>query len=68
MPCLGKSPKAGETWHFEQMPRPPQTESRSTPSWRATASTVVPAGTRPRLPDGVKMTMGSRTLSICAVT
>ena len=26
MPCLGKSPKAGVTWHLEQMPRPPQTE------------------------------------------
>ena len=25
MPCLGKSPKAGATWHLEQMPRPPQT-------------------------------------------
>ena len=60
MPCLGKSPNEGLTWHFEQMPRPPQTESRSTPSARAAASTVVPAGKRPRWPDGVKITRGSR--------
>src|SRR5690606_34775222 len=41
------------------MPRPPQTESRSTPSWRAAVSTGVPAGKRPRLPEGVKITSGS---------
>src|SRR6202521_4575527 len=36
------------------MPRPPQTESRSTPSLRATSSTLAPSATSSRLPDGVK--------------
>ena len=58
MPCLGNSPKDGATWHFEQMPRPPQTLSRSTPNFRAASRIVVPCGTRPRLPDGVKITIG----------
>ena len=35
------------------MARPPQTESISTPSCRATVRTVVPEDTRPCLPDGV---------------
>src|ERR1700728_1484024 len=38
------------------MPRPPQTESRSTPSSRAAASRLVPSANSPRLPDGVKTT------------
>src|SRR3984885_7746146 len=38
------------------MPRPPQTESRSTPSSRAAASRLAPSANSPRLPDGVKTT------------
>ena len=34
------------TWQWPQIPRPPHTESRSTPSRRAASSTVVPAATR----------------------
>src|SRR5271170_2968128 len=41
------------------MPRPPQTESRSTPSRRAASRMLVPSGKRSRLPDGVKTTRGS---------
>src|SRR4029079_15459090 len=36
------------------MARPPHSEPTSTPSWRAAASTEVPSGKRPRLPEGVK--------------
>jgi hypothetical protein len=36
---LGEIAVRGETWHLEQMPRPPQTLSRSTPSWRAAVRT-----------------------------
>ena len=42
--CLANSPKAGRTWHRPQIPRPPHTESRSTPKRRAASSTVVPGG------------------------
>src|SRR4051794_30620058 len=59
MPCFGKAPAAGVTWHRPQIPRPPHTESMSTPSDRAASRTVVPVGTRPRRPGGVKMTSGS---------
>ena len=41
------------------MPRPPQTESTSTPSVRAADRSGVPTGKRPRLPEGVKTTSGS---------
>ncbi len=44
------------------MPRPPQTESTSTPSVRAAESSGVPTGKRPRLPEGVKTTSGSLTV------
>src|SRR5262245_27985225 len=47
------------TWQRPQMPRPPQTESTSTPSVRAAESSGVPAGKRPRLPEGMKTTSGS---------
>src|SRR5215472_14047883 len=54
MPCLANSPSTGVTWQRPQMPRPPQTESTSTPSARAACSTGVPWGKRPRRPEGVK--------------
>ena len=56
IPCLANSPKVGTTWQRPQIPRPPHTESKSTPSRRAVSSTVVPSGTDPRSPDGVKTT------------
>src|SRR6516165_10299688 len=56
MACLAKSPWATSTWQRPQMPRPPQTESRSTPSVRAAASRLVPSANSPRLPEGVKTT------------
>src|SRR6185369_5008171 len=59
MPCFGNSPRPWVTWQRPQMPRPPQTESMSTPKERAASSTVVPSGNRPRRPDGVKMTSAS---------
>src|SRR5436309_1669779 len=34
MPCFGNSPSPWVTWQRPQMPRPPQTESMSTPSER----------------------------------
>ena len=51
MPCLAKPPSPTSIRHRPQMPRPPHTLSRSTPSIRAAASAVVPAN-RPRLPEG----------------
>src|SRR5277367_2034726 len=36
------------------MPRPPQTVSRSTPSFRAASSRLAPSSNSPRLPDGLK--------------
>ena len=59
IPCFACSPSATVTWQRPQIPRPPQTESRSTPSLRAASSTDVPRGTRPRRPDGVKTTSAS---------
>src|SRR5262245_10066072 len=47
------------TWQRPQMPRPPQTESTSTPSVRAADRSGVPTGNRPRLPEGMKTTSGS---------
>src|SRR6056297_2801015 len=46
------------------MPRPPQTLSRSTPSWRAAVRIGVPAGKRPLFPEGVKTTRGSVLMGI----
>src|SRR3984957_17610709 len=56
MACLAKSPSAMSTWQRPQMPRPPQTESRSTPSARAASSRLAPSPNSPRLPEGVKTT------------
>src|SRR5262249_13233128 len=61
MPCLANSPSTGFTWQRPQMPRPPQTESISTPSARAACRTGVPIGKRPRRPEGVKTTVASAT-------
>ena len=44
MPSLANSPSPTSTWQRPQMPRPPQTESRSTPSLRAASSSDVPSG------------------------
>src|SRR5437667_11356404 len=41
------------------MPRPPQTESISTPRLRAACSSGVPIGNRPRRPEGMKTTSAS---------
>src|SRR3984957_15031319 len=38
------------------MPRPPHTESRSTPSARAASKRLKPSANSPRLPEGVKTT------------
>src|ERR1700756_4204845 len=54
MPCLANSPSTCVTWQRPQMPRPPHTESTSTPSARAACRTGVPSGKRPRKPEGVK--------------
>src|SRR3712207_5657654 len=59
MPCLGNSPAPISTWQRPQMPRPPHTESRSTPSRRAASRTLVPDAKRPRRPEGVKTTRKS---------
>ena len=56
MPSLANAPSPTVTWQRPQRPRPPQTESRSTPSARAACSNGVPMANRPRLPDGVKTT------------
>ena len=63
MPCFGNEPSAGTTWQRPHRPRPPHTESRSTPSERAASRTVVPGSNRPRRPDGVKMTWASPAIS-----
>ena len=56
MPCFGNSPIPGSTWQRPQIPRPPQTESMSTPSdARGIEDGRAPAN-RPRRPDGVKTT------------
>ena len=59
IPCLANAPTPWLTWQRPQIPRPPQTESMSTPSERAASRTVVPSGNRPRRPDGVKITSAS---------
>ena len=53
---LANAPIDGTTWQRPQIPRPPHTLSRSTPSWRAASSTVVPSATSPDSPDGVNTT------------
>ena len=52
MPCFACSPSLTSTWQRPQIPRPPQTESRSTPSRRAASSTVVPSAKRAAPPRG----------------
>src|SRR5277367_5253304 len=59
-PCLANSPSATSTWQRPHKPRPPQTESMSTPRLRAACSSGVPTGKLPRLPEGVNTTRGSR--------
>src|SRR5450755_4040241 len=59
-PCLANSPSATKTWQRPHSPRPPQTESMSTPRLRAACSRGVPTGKFPRLPEGVNTTRGSR--------
>jgi hypothetical protein len=59
MPNLEKFPNDGDIWHFEHMPLPPHTLSRSTFNCLAAASTVVPLFTIPLLPDGRNITVGS---------
>ena len=59
IPCLEKDPTDWTTWQRPQMPRPPQTESTSTPRARAAFRTGVPTGNRPRRPEGVKTTKAS---------
>src|SRR3954447_12842029 len=55
------------TWQRPQIPRPPHTESISTPSRRAASRTVVPVSNRPRRPDGVKMTSASSVTTLLLV-
>jgi len=57
---LGELASATNTWQRPQRPRPPQTESISTPRLRAACSSGVPTGNWPRLPEGVNTTSGSR--------
>src|SRR5882724_10601156 len=58
-PSLANSPSARSIWQRPQMPRPPQTESISTPRLRAACSRGVPMANRPRRPDGMKTTRAS---------
>src|SRR5215472_17051408 len=58
-PSLANSPSAISIWQRPQMPRPPQTESMSTPRLRAACSSGVPSGNRPRRPEGMKTTSAS---------
>src|SRR5450755_1927529 len=64
-PCLANSPSATKTWQRPQRPRPPHTESMSTPRLRAACSSGVPTGKLPRLPEGVNTTSGSRAAMQC---
>src|SRR5262245_47188013 len=59
MPCFGKVPNEGSTWHRPQIRRPPQTESMSPTTERAASRNVVSSGNRARRAGGVKMTSGS---------
>src|SRR5215472_483642 len=58
-PSLANSPSAISIWQRPQIPRPPQTESMSTPRLRAACSSGVPSGNRPRRPEGMKTTSAS---------
>ena len=55
---LGKFTKRRGNLALRTDPAPPQTLSRSTPSWRAAVRIGVPGANRPRFPDGVKTTRG----------
>ena len=61
-PCLANSPSATSTWQRPHRPRPPHTESMSTPRLRAACSSGVPTGKWPRLPEGMNTTSGSRVV------
>src|SRR6185436_5647232 len=63
---LANEPVDGSIWHRPQIPRPPHTESRSTPSWRAAVNTVVPVSTWPVKPEGVKTIRGIGLLAATA--
>ena len=62
-PCLENSPSDTKTWQRPQIPRPPHTESMSTPKERAACSKDEPTGKRPRRPEGVKTTNASLPLT-----
>src|SRR3546814_6116437 len=53
------------TWQRPHRPRPPQTESMSTPRLRAAFRIGVPTGKRPRRPEGVKTTRASFRGVLC---
>jgi len=59
MACFANSPSTQMIWQRPQIPRPPQTESISTPRLRAASSTAVPRANVPRLPDGVNTSLAS---------
>src|SRR5579871_3905259 len=58
-PSLANSPCETSTWQRPQMPRPPHTESMSTPRLRAAWSKGVPMTKRPRRPEGMNTTSAS---------
>src|SRR5690242_9870804 len=67
MPSLAKLPSLTSIWQRPQMPRPPHTESMSTPRLRAAVSTGVPQAKRPRRPDGMKA-ISALALALSLVT
>src|SRR5882672_48524 len=67
MPSLAKLPSLTSIWQRPQMPRPPHTESMSTPRLRAAVSTGVPQAKRPRRPDGMKA-ISALGLALSSVT
>src|ERR1051326_4932313 len=67
MPSLAKLPSLTSIWQRPQMPRPPHTESMSTPRLRAAVSTAVPQANRPRRPDGMKA-ISALALALSSVT
>ena len=62
IPHLEKLPMLGVIWQRPHIPRPPHTESMSTPSFRAASSTVVPSSKFPSRPLGVNTTRFMRCL------